>query len=92
MGALRFWMLMTTLGSGWIRCIARTGRTWTRSTPSGIRPGRGNCGGAPDSVHRRRDFFDQFQFLDKFMVGPLLCNDSSVARGVQYTDNVDVLV
>ena len=25
-------------------------------------------------------FFEQFQFLDKFMVGPLLCNDSSVAR------------
>ena len=30
---------------------------------------------------------EQFQFLDKFLVGPLLCNDSSVARGVQYIDN-----
>ena len=30
---------------------------------------------------------EQFQFLYKFLVGPLLCNDSSVARGVQYIDN-----
>ena len=34
--------------------MARTGRTLTRNTPSGIRPGRGSCGGVPDSVHRRR--------------------------------------
>ena len=54
MSALRLWMLMTTLGCGWTRCMARTGRTLTRNTPSGIRPGRGSCGGAPDSVHRRR--------------------------------------
>ena len=35
---------------------------------------------------------EQFQFLYKFLVGPLFCNDSFVAHGVQYIDNVDVLV
>ena len=34
--------------------MARIGGTWTCSTHSGIRHGKGSCGGAPDSVHRRR--------------------------------------
>ena len=37
-------------GCDWTRWMARTGGTWTCSSPSGIRPGRGSCGGAPDSV------------------------------------------
>ena len=52
MSALRLWMLMTMRGCAWIWWMARTGGTWTCSTPSGIRPGRGSCGGAPDSVRR----------------------------------------
>ena len=37
--------------------------------------------------------FEQFQFLDKFMVGPLLCNDSSLCSlGCSTLTSVDVLV
>ena len=38
----------------WTRWMARTGGTWTCSTRNGTRHGSGSCGGAPDSVHRRR--------------------------------------
>ena len=86
MGALRLWMLMTTRGCGWIRCMARTGRTWTRSTPSGIRPGRGSCGGAPDSVHRRRDF-RAVPVLGQVHGGPVVVQRHlSLLVGVQYND------
>ena len=55
MSALR-WLTTTVMrGCGWIRCTAHCGRTWTRSTPSGTRPGGRSCGGASDSVPRRWD-------------------------------------
>ena len=79
MSALRLWMLMTTLGCEWTRCMARTGRTWTRNTPVASALG-GVAVEVPQIQFIDAVVSEQFQFLDKFLVGPLLCNDSSVAR------------
>ena len=81
MSALRSWMLMTMRGCAWTRWMARTGGTWTCSTPSGIRPGRGSCGGAPDSVHRRRGV-GAVPVLGSVVVQRQL----SLLVGVQYID------
>ena len=51
--------------------MARTGGTWTCSTHSGIRPGKGSCGGAPDSVHRRRGV-GAVPVLGKVLGGPVV--------------------
>ena len=65
--------------------MARSGRTWTRNTPSGIHPGRGSCGGAPDSVHRRRGVGAVPVLRQVLVTAPLLVGCSTLT-------SVDVLV
>ena len=86
MSALRLWMPMAMRGYAWTRWMARTGGTWTCSTPSGIRPGRGSCGGAPDSVHRRRGV-GAGPVLGQVHGGPVVVQRQlSLLVGVQYID------
>ena len=67
--------------------MARTGETWTCSTPSGLRPGRCSCG-APDSIHRRRSV-GAVPVLGPVHGGPVVVQRQlSLLVGVQYIDKL----
>ena len=91
MSALRLWMPMTIRGFAWTRWMARTGGTWTCSTPVASALG-GVAVEVPQIQFIDAVVLDQFQFLDKFMVGPLLCNDSCrCSFGCSTLTSIDVL-